>query len=212
MAGTRLSALAPPTLPLPGEAYHRSYGDTLNNVLRLYFNRLNSTVNSVIGNEGGQFLSFPYGSFSDTTTQIAALINTPYGVKFDTTASSNSVVVDSGDTSQLIVDETGLYNFQFSLQLKCANANDKNIWIWASVNGDDIDNSATRISLRGGSKEHVAAWNFFVPMDATDYFQLMWATDSTDVSIIAEAATAFCPAIPSAIMTANFVSTLPVSA
>ena len=208
----RLSALAPPTLPLPGNTYARAYGDSLNNVLRLYFNRINTTVNSVIGNEGGQFLSFPYGSFVDTSSQTAALVDTPYGVKLNTTMSSNSVVLDGVDTSRLIVDEDGLYNFQFSLQLKCVHASDKSIWIWFRVNDTDVPNSTTRVSLRGNTKEAVAAWNFFVPMQALDVFQLMWATDSTDVSLPAQAATAFCPAIPSAIITANFISTLAASA
>jgi hypothetical protein len=35
-------------------------------------------------------------------------------------------------------------------------------------------------------------------MVANDVFQLMWATDSTNVSLDAPAATAFAPATPSA--------------
>jgi hypothetical protein len=38
---SELQRIAPPALPQPSEEYIRSYHDQLNNVLRLYFNRLN---------------------------------------------------------------------------------------------------------------------------------------------------------------------------
>jgi hypothetical protein len=64
-----------------------------------------------------------------------------------------------------------------------------------------VPNSATRITLKGSDEAAVAAWNFVLRLGSNDYFELMWATDDTDVEIAAEAATAFCPAIPSVIMT-----------
>jgi hypothetical protein len=44
-----------------------------------------------------------YGAFSDTTTQTAASIDTAYGMVFNTTDSSNGVVVGS-PTSRLVAD------------------------------------------------------------------------------------------------------------
>jgi hypothetical protein len=40
-----INQVAPPALPLAREEYDRQYQDQLNNVLRLYFVQLNTTVN-----------------------------------------------------------------------------------------------------------------------------------------------------------------------
>lgn len=210
---SRALSVAAPNLPLAPQGYERQYQDQFANVLRLFFNELTNTINLVVGNEGGQYLSFPYGAFNSSVTQTAVATNTPYAVTFDTTTISNSVVVDhTGDESQVVVDEPGIYNFAFSLQLSSSAATPKNIWIWAAVDGVNVENSATRVIVSGSNAEDVAAWNFFLEMQAGQYFQLMWAVDHVGVEILAEAATAFAPAIPSAILTVNFVSALPVSA
>ena len=203
-----------PNLPLAPPTYERQYQDQVNNTMRLYYNRLNTVVGTVIGNEGGQYLSFPYGAFQDNTTQTAAVIDTPYAVKLATTDYSNSVVVQndaSGNPTKIVVDETGIYNLAFSLQLQKTTATAKNVWIWPRVNGTDVPDSATKVTLQGSSAAAVAAWNFFLGLTAGDYVQLMWATNDTGVSILHETATAFCPGIPSAILTMNFISVPPAS-
>ena len=60
---------APPNLPLATADYSRRYHDQFANVLRLYFNQLNTLLGLVVGDEGGQHMSFPYGSFISTDTQ-----------------------------------------------------------------------------------------------------------------------------------------------
>jgi hypothetical protein len=179
----------------------------------LYFNQLQGTLSTLVGNEGGQYLSFPYGSFYDVTTQTAASINTGYPIKFGTTATTNSVVVqsDGANLTKIEVDETGIYNFAFSLQLQKASANKKDVWVWFRINGVDVPNSATKVSLAGSSAASVAAWNFFMNLTALDYVQLMWAVEDTGIQILYEAATVFAPAIPSSILTVNFVSIPPTN-
>ena len=208
----KLIAPSPPNLALAPDSYQRGYSDQLNNILRLYFNQISSTLQAVVGNEGGQYLSFPYGSFYDTTTQTDGSANTAYSVKFNTTATTNSVVIDTTDTSKVIVDETGIYNFAFSLQVTKTTASTGYIYIWPRINGADVIASATKVQLSGSNAAAVAAWNFFLSMEAGDYFQLMWAADNTHTQILYEAATAFCPAIPSAILTVNFISFPPENA
>lgn len=203
-----------PNLPLAPETYQRPYADQTNNVLRLYFNRISSALEQVVGNEGGQYLSFPYGAFQDNTTQTAAATSTPYAVIWGTTDYTNSVTVvtDGTHLTRVTVDETGIYNFAFSLQLVKSTSNVKHAWVWPRVNGDDIPDSATKVALSGSNAATVAAWNFFLSMTAGDYFQLMWAVEDTNISILHEAATAFCPEIPSAILTVNFISVPPTNA
>lgn len=140
-----------------------------------------------------------YGSFSDNTNQLATAINTPYAVKFNTTDIANGHSIASG--SRIVAANSGLYNYQFSLQVVSTNSAAKEVYVWARKNGIDIPNSATRITIVGNSVYTVAAWNFVISMNANDYFELMWATTDLSVSLSAPAATAFCPTTPSAILT-----------
>ena len=144
--------------------------------------------------------SLRYGTFFDTTDQTAAAINTAYAITFNNTDLSEGVYLGT-PTSRIYVNRPGAYNFQFSLQLESTNANTKLIYIWPRINGVDVPSSATKITMKGSGEAYVAAWNFVLKMAANDYFQLMWATDNTNVQIAADPATAFCPAIPSVILT-----------
>ena len=144
--------------------------------------------------------SLRYGTFFDTTDQTAAAINTGYPITFNNTDLSEGVYLGT-PTSRIYVNRTGAYNFQFSLQLINTNSSANNVYIWARINGTDVANSATKITLSGSSHAYVAAWNFVLRMNTDDYFELVWATSDTTVKLDASAATAFCPAIPSVIMT-----------
>lgn len=141
-----------------------------------------------------------YGSFYDTTTQTAAVINTAYPVTLNSTSITDGVYIGT-PTSRVYVDRIGTYNFQFSAQLLKGGAGSGNIYIWYRVNGADIANSATIVTLAGSSSASVAAWNFVVEMNAGDYFELVWSTDNTSCQIHAAAASAPVPAIPSVILT-----------
>jgi hypothetical protein len=146
--------------------------------------------------------SLRYGTFFDTTDQTAAAPDTAYAITFNNTDLSAGVFLGT-PTSRIYVDRPGAYNFQFSLQLSSTNATTKNVYLWARINGVDVANSATRITLKGSNEEYVAAWNFVLKLNTGDYFQLMWATSNINVQILADPATAFCPAIPSVIMTVS---------
>lgn len=141
-----------------------------------------------------------YGSFYDTSTQTAAVINTAYPITINSTTITNGVYIGS-PTSRVYVDRPGIYNFQFSIQLIKTTASAKNVYIWYRVNGVDATNSATSVTLVGNSAATVAAWNFVLNMNAGDYFELVWSTDDTSCQILAAAAVAPVPAIPSVILT-----------
>lgn len=147
--------------------------------------------------------SLRYGTFFDTTDQTAASANTAYAITFNNTDLSAGVYLGA-PTSRIYVDRPGAYNFQFSLQLVTTNSSEKSVYIWARINETDVPNSATKVTMKGsGGEAYVAAWNFVLRMNTGDYFELMWATTNTNVEIHADAATAFCPAIPSVIMTVS---------
>lgn len=210
----KLIAPAQPRMPVTPVEYSQRYGDDLTNVLRLYFNQLQSTISTVIGDEGGQYLSFPYGSFYDTTVQTAVAINTGYPVKFNTTDSTNSITVvndGSSNPTKLTVDETGIYNFVFSLQLYNSGASSGDVYIWTKTNNVNTPNSMGRVTVPAGQYS-LQSWNFFPYLIAKDYFQLMWSTSDTNIKLQAITAPAFAPASPSATMTGNFISYPPGNA
>jgi len=48
--------LVAPNLPIPPETYSRQYHDQLNNILRLYFNQINNSINSEQSEEDKAYL------------------------------------------------------------------------------------------------------------------------------------------------------------
>lgn len=140
-----------------------------------------------------------YGSFYDTTTQTAAAINTAYAMTFDTTDLSFGVR-RGATTSQIFVDEPGIYNIAFSAQLDNVSGGSHLIWIWFRINGVDVAYSASQVRLKGSDGELVAAWSFLEQLKAGDYIQIMWAVSDTSAQITAQAAIPPVPAIPSVIL------------
>jgi len=148
-----------------------------------------------------------YGAFSDTTLQTAASINTAYAMTFNTTDSSNGVSIGS-PSSRLVVANQGVYNVQFSAQLDETSGGTANIHIWLRKNGTNVPNTASTVSLQGTAARTVAAWNFIIQLEPTNYVELMWATDTTNARILAASATSVWPAIPSVICTITQVNNL----
>jgi len=64
---TFLTQVVPPRLPTAPTEYERRFHDQHSDVLRLYFNQLNGSLNALIGVRGGQYLNIPYGAFQDNT-------------------------------------------------------------------------------------------------------------------------------------------------
>lgn len=141
-----------------------------------------------------------YGSFYSTVTQTAAATSTAYPVTINSTDISEGVYIGT-PTSRVYVDRVGTYNFQFSAQLLKSGGGSGNVYIWYRVNGADIANSATIVTLAGSSSAVVAAWNFVVEMNAGDYFELVWSTSNTNCEIHATGASSPVPAVPSVILT-----------
>ena len=142
---------------------------------------------------------FHYGNFIDTTTQTPAAINTAYAVTFDTTSLANGVSRGT-PTSRIVVATSGLYTFSVSVQLQSTNASIKNVWVWFRKNGTDIPNSSTKVSLESASAISAPSLSFAVSLAASDYIEVMYASDSVAVSLVDVPATAFSPACPSIIL------------
>ena len=148
-----------------------------------------------------------YGVFSDSTTQTPAAIYTPYAVTFNTTDFANGVSRGT-PTSHIVVADSGLYKFDFSLQIESSNASAKKMWIWPRIDGTDVPNSNSEITLSGNGTVLVPSWSWTLSMQANQYFQLMYAVENVAIAIVSKAAqtgangtAAFArPAVPGAIL------------
>lgn len=147
-----------------------------------------------------QHLTPRYGSFYDTTTQIPAAINTAYAMTFNTVDLSFGVTRGS-PTSRIYVDRPNIYNVQFSTQLHKTSGGVGLVYIWLRKNGTNVPDSTGQIRIQGNDGETLAAWNYVIQLNAGDYIELMWEVDDTSVELLAEAATAIHPSIPSVILT-----------
>ena len=187
--------ITPPNLPIAPAAYEQRYQDQFANVLRLFFNRITNKVNSPL----------PHASYFDTTTQPNPVADAVNLFTYNSVVSQYQIT-RSTPTSRIFVNQTGVYNFQFSAQLDKTGGSASAVYIWPRINGVNLPDSATKIVIDGPNNEIVAAWNFVLVLEANDYFELAWQSDDTDVVIPYVAASGNIPAIPSIILTVSWVS------
>lgn len=206
-----LRATKAPNLINAPRVYEAGYYDQTYRELRTYFNTLDNATSALFGALGGDYLTFSYGSFYDTTDQTAVSTTVAYAITLNTTDISQGVSIAS--SSQLTFADAGVYNIQFSIQLSSLSTAPQDIDIWFRKNGTDIANSNSRFGLAArkgvGDPYHiVAALNFLVTVQALDYIQLMWNTTSVDARIehYVAGTSPTRPAVPSVILTATRVS------
>lgn len=217
MSNHLLNPVSPPALPLAREQYDRPYQDQLNNVFRLYFEKLNFNVNSLTNSTGGRHLQFPYAAVQRTTDKTFT-INTATLITFDQNDYLNGCTNDG--TDGIVVEYTGLYNYQFSVQWSNAGAQVYDGWIWLRKNGADIPGTGSQFSVgskHGSVDGHlIGAANFYIDLQAGDYVSMYAAVDNANLILNAYAAqtvppAAFAiPAIPAVVATLTYVSTYEV--
>jgi len=203
-----------PSLGFPPEAYERRHLNENYGALNNYFRKLTTVLGSLFGPRGGKFMNTPHGAFQDSTDQVAANTTTAYAVTFNTTDFSNGVTIAS--SSRITVADAGIWNLQFSIQFTNTTNASQDVDVWFRVNGTNVANSNSRFGFAprkgAGDPYHtIAAINYFVSLNATDYVEIMWRPTDVGVTIEQYAASASPtrPAVPSAIVTMSFVSNLP---
>lgn len=206
---SRITQIAPPALPLAGKDYARPYQDQLNNVQRLYYNRLSEAINLIVGTNGGQYIDCPNGLFFNTADQTFAATNTAYPVVYSATYLSNGVALKSGSTSRIEVSVGGVYNFQYSGQLLSTNSSAKDVFLWIKRNGTAIGYSTHAYTITGSNAYLEISWNFNIDLAAGEDLELEVAASDTAVRLDAEVATSPHPGIPSSVMAVNFIAPLP---
>ena len=141
------------------------------------------------------------GSFYDTQTQTT-LANTPTPMRIRNNALANDCSIV--DFTKITTNQTGVFNVQFSAQLyRTAGGTNAHVDIWFALNGVNIDNSNTRITIANNSHYMVASWNFVLAMSENDYIEIMWMPSVSTIQLQMEEEQALHPATPSVIATFN---------
>jgi hypothetical protein len=155
-------------------------------------------------------LDAAYGAFSSSLDQTGS-VSAGTAMTFNSTDVADGVTVVSN--SRITVPNTGIYNLQFSAQLKNIDNAQNDATIWFRINGSDLANSATQITVPARKSAGifgyaVASWNIFLSMTASQYVEIIWLPESTNVSLenLASSASPAYPAIPSVIATISQVA------
>ena len=200
-----------PPLGYPPEVYERRNLNENNGALNIFARKLTSVLGSLFGPKGGKFMNNPYGAFQSTVDQTAALANTAYAMTLNTTDYANGVSVAS--SSRITVADSGIWNLQWSGQFENPDSQDHDVRVWLKINGTVVVGSTGFFAVpskHGSVNGHaLVGWNYFLSLNASDYVELWWETDSTQVSIQAYPAAGNYPSTASLIATMSFVSNLP---
>lgn len=151
-----------------------------------------------------------YGAFSDGTDQTGS-ISSGTAMTFNTIDIADGVTV--ANSSEITVPQDGIYDLQFSAQLKNVDNTQHEVTIWFRINGVDVPNSATQITVPARKTSNiygyaVASWNIFLDMNANQYVEIIWLPSSTQVTLehLPASLSPAYPATPSVIATVQQVS------
>ena len=147
-----------------------------------------------------EFKRSRYGSFYDTTTQTATVINTAKAITFNNTDLSKGVYLGA-PASRVIVDTEGVYNFDTSFQIDKTSGGTAEFFFWFRLNGVDVANSASQIRSQGNNAEIFSSLNYFFDLKSNDYIELMFSVTDLSLELTAFPAAAPHPGIPSIILT-----------
>ena len=209
-----------PNMPITPGQFDKSYLDSFNNSLRLYFNEVDNFTGAVVEGDGGHYLSFPHIAASDTTDQYATADNTPTVVKWNTLDSSSGfTLTPPGEAFSSI---PGVYKIDYSLQLVNTDNAVHDVIVWLRKNGADVERSASKFSVparkSAGVPSYMVAYSTAsFSIEVGDTITLYWATEKaySTTGPVAGVYIEYLPAqtvpyphpeIPSAIGAITFVS------
>jgi hypothetical protein len=147
----------------------------------------------------------------DERDQNLSFVTQSQAVKFGVLDESNGITLENdvnGDPTIFRINDSGTYNFQFSLQITNPGNQEEEVNVWFVKNNQNLDwtNSQYTIvkSHAGGDGQMIAALNFVFTCAAQDRIQLYWSADNINIFLEAIPSNPSNPAIPdspSAVMT-----------
>jgi hypothetical protein len=152
-----------------------------------------------------------YGSFYDVVTQTTTGASFEL-MKFGTNDILSGVTITNdtfGNPTKITFSATGVYNIQFSAQLKKTGGGGATIfYIYLIKDGTAVSNSTTAVTLENNGDLAVAAWNWFIDIPSLpSNCQIGWYTNNANGELHYDPSPVVgIPAIPSVILTVNKIS------
>jgi hypothetical protein len=213
----RLDAPVNPRLPDPNPGTESAgYLAGLNNVLRLYFNRITNILQLLLGPNGGVYIQNPHAMLMSNQDQTNPSITGANQLSFNQPIITQGVRVEN--TNEIWFEKSGQYLVTFSLQVTNRSNAVQEFEVWAGYNGTNYPLSNTRFDIP--ARKSGSVWSHIVPAitgiftvanPQTEYLTIKWWASSTDVFLehYPAGTSPTRPEIPSVILTVNFVSRLP---
>jgi hypothetical protein len=140
-----------------------------------------------------------YGEFTKTSDQSPAVINTAYALTFDNTEIAEGISIGS-PASRIVVVQSGLYQFDATVQISSSSGSAKTVWLWFRKNGTDVANSARLVTININNGYTAVSMSEFFSLAANDRIEIMFAANDTAITVDNVAATAFAPAAPAVVL------------
>jgi hypothetical protein len=136
----------------------------------------------------GAFVSGAYlNAFSNVSQTLVGLPLTPNQVSFGTTVFASGINISGGGLTDIVFNNAGIYNVQFSIQVTNNSNNEHEFYLWASKNSVFEPDTLSIVTIprdRGGVSGHyISAWNFFFQVNAGDNVGLWWTANNANISI-----------------------------
>lgn len=207
--------IEPPALPLAVDQYQRPYQDQLNNVQRLFYNRLTTSFNNVVGVNGGANLQFPHAMLMSNQDQANAGMTVANTLTYNLPVITQGIEVRNG--GEIWFEIPGQYLVTFSLQVTNRGNADEVFEVWAAYDGTNYPLSNTRYDIP--PRKSSLVWSHIAPAVSgiftvnnpdNDYLSIKWWASSIDVFLehYAAGTAPTRPEIPSVILTVNMISRL----
>jgi hypothetical protein len=145
---------------------------------------------------GAGALPLNNAQFYSLSSQTIANASNPQVVTLTTFSVTGTPTLVGG--TKITLANIGNYLLNFSALVHCTSGSNKSLYIWLRKNGADYDSSNTATATSAGVPL-VAAASFIVPcVTPGDYYEFWIAGDTTNMQLLAVAASAGPPAYPAA--------------
>ena len=186
----------------------------------IYTNASTGTAGQILTSQGAglpatwstaSYLVPKYGSFYDVVTQTTTGMTLKV-MNFGSNDIVSGVTMTNdtfGNPTKITFSATGVYNIQFSAQLKKTGGGGATIfYIYLIKDGTAVSNSTTAVTLENNGDLAVAAWNWFIDIPSLpSNCQIGWYANNANGELHYDAAPVVgIPAIPSVILTVNKIS------
>ena len=143
------------------------------------------------------------------STRIVGLLTGSGGIGTYTTSDSGviaSTSITGNIQSKVTAANTGVYSLTYSMQLRNTDASINAIDVWIRINGVDYigSNSNANLPAKKGSStysQQILTVNYLLNLVGGDYVELVWSTDSANVTLQSTIGSNPPPAAASVILT-----------